>query len=128
MVAGSLSLLGNSGRFVVGDAGFGTLLIEGGGTVITTPGTAVGVAGAVIGVQAGADGSAVNVVGAGSAWRVTGTLQVGNAAAGALAIAGGGSVSAGAMDAGATSRWFRQYLGGGRRQCADAGGTAHGGR
>ena len=103
VVAGSLSLLSNTGRFVVGDAGFGSLAIEAGGTVITTPGTVAGLAGAVIGAQAGADGSAVNVAGAGSNWRITGTLQVGDAAAGSLAIAGGGTVSAGALDAGAAS-------------------------
>jgi T5SS/PEP-CTERM-associated repeat protein len=103
VVDGSQSLLSNTGRFVVGDAGFGTLLIEAGGTVITSPGTAVGLAGAVIGAQTGSDGSAVNVVGAGSGWNITGTLQVGDAAAGSLAINSGGAVTAGALDSAATT-------------------------
>jgi T5SS/PEP-CTERM-associated repeat protein len=75
-------------------------LIETGGTVITTPGTVAGLAPAVIGAQAGSDGSVVHVVGAGSGWHVTGTLSVGDAAAGSLAIAAGGTVMADQMDTG----------------------------
>jgi T5SS/PEP-CTERM-associated repeat protein len=100
-VDGNKSLLSNTGRFVVGDAGFGTLLIENSGTVITNPGKAAGVAGAVIAAHAGSDGSGVSVTGPGSDWQVSGQLVVGNGAAGSLAITRGGKVTADQMDAGA---------------------------
>ena len=100
-VDGNKSLLSNTGRFVVGDAGLGTLLIENSGTVITNPGKAAGVAGAVIAAHAGSDGSGVSVTGPGSDWQVSGQLVVGNGAAGSLAITRGGKVTADQMDAGA---------------------------
>ncbi len=99
-VTGSKSLLSNTGRFVVGGFGFGILLIESGGTVVTTPGTVAGLAGAVVAAQGGSDGSGVSVTGAGSDWQITGKLAVGNAAAGSLAITAGGTVTAGQMDEG----------------------------
>ena len=100
-VTGTNSTLSNSGRFVVGDAGFGNLAITTGGSVVTVPGTAVAT-GAIIGNVAGSDGSSVQVTGAGARWSVGSTLIVGNAAAGGLSIANGGSVSAGLVDLGAT--------------------------
>ena len=99
-VFGSGSLLSNKGRFVVGDAGMGSLAIQSGGTVITTPGTVAGLAGAEIAAHAGSSGSSVNVSGAGSSWKVTGALVVGEAAAGSLAIIAGGTVTAASLDAG----------------------------
>jgi T5SS/PEP-CTERM-associated repeat protein len=99
-VTGSKSLLTNTGRFIVGDAGTGILSIQSGGTVITTPGPVAGIPGADIAAQTGSDGSHASVVGAGSNWQITGQLLVGNAAAGSLGIAAGGTVTAGQVDAG----------------------------
>ncbi len=99
-VIGGKSLLSNTGRFLVGDAGFGKLSIEAGGTVITTPGTVAGLNGAEIAAQAGSDGSAVDVTGASSNWSITGSLLVGEAAFGSLAVSGGGAVAADQMDVG----------------------------
>ena len=104
-VAGADSLLSNTGRFLVGDTGLGSLAIESGATVVTTPGTA-GLAGAVIAAQAGSDGSSVNVTGAGSNWQIGGALDVGNAAEGSLNITAGGSVSAGSIDTGVLAGSF----------------------
>ena len=100
-VTGSKSLLSNTGRFVVGDLGYGSMAILAGGTVMTNPGTASLAAAAIIGNQAGSDGSSDTVSGAGSNWQVGGTLDVGNAAAGALTITDGGNVSASQVNAGA---------------------------
>ena len=99
-VTGSKSLLSNVGRFIVGDAGFGSLLITHGGTVVTTPGIVVGLAGADIAARSGSDGSSVSVTGKGSDWQITGSLVVGNAASGSLAITAGGTVTTGAADIG----------------------------
>jgi T5SS/PEP-CTERM-associated repeat protein len=101
VVTGSESLLTNTGQFVVGDGGLGSLSIQAGGTVITIPGVPVLANAAVIGNTAGAAGSSVNVSGAGSDWQVGGSLVVGNAAEGSLNISAGGSVSAAALDAAA---------------------------
>ena len=60
-VTGTDSLLTIPGEFIVGDAGLGSLSIEAGGTVITTPGTVAASAGAIIADTAGASGSSVNV-------------------------------------------------------------------
>ncbi len=65
-VAGNTSLLSNTGRFVVGDAGLGSLVISSGGTVITTHGAATSLPGAVIAASAGSDGAQVSVTGTGS--------------------------------------------------------------
>jgi T5SS/PEP-CTERM-associated repeat protein len=99
-VTGSKSLLNNTGRFVVGDAGLGTLAIEAGGTVITTPGTIAGLAGAVIGAQSGSDGSGASITGNGSDWQISGLLAVGDNAAGSLEITAGGTATAGQLDSG----------------------------
>ncbi len=82
---------------IVGDAGLGSLAITAGGTVAT------GTAGAIIADTAGASGSSVNVVGAGSVWQNAGTLVVGNAAQGALDIASGATVTAASLVAAAQS-------------------------
>ena len=90
-VSGTGSLLDNTGEFIVGDGGLGSLSIESGGTVITTPGTVAGLA-AVIAAQSGASGASVGLTGAGSDWQVGGTLVVGDAGAGSLNITAGGTV------------------------------------
>ncbi len=99
-VAGSGSLLDDTGQFVVGDGGFGSLLIQAGATVIATPSGIPAADLAVIANQSGAGGSSVNVTGAGSDWQIGGALVVGNAATGLLAITNGASVSATTLDVG----------------------------
>ena len=99
-VTGSQALLTNVGRFVVGDGALGSLSIAGGATVATTPGTASGLAGAVIANAAGASGSSVDVSGGGSNWRVTGVLNVGVDGSGSLQISQGATVTASSLDAG----------------------------
>ncbi len=99
IVTGSKSLLSNTGQFVVGDAGLGSLSISAGGTVITTPGTVTGLAGLAIGNTAGASGSSVTVAGAGSNLKVTGLLDVGGAYSGSLQLSSGATVTAGSLDA-----------------------------
>ena len=135
-VTGTRSLLSNTGRFVVGDAGFGRLSILAGGTVVTSSGAAAQVVptiiptntivptntpiiptntpfvptfnpdtatGAIIGAQAGAAGSSVNVSGIGSDWQVGGALLVGDGAHGVLSVTAGGTVSVGSLDTGVFS-------------------------
>ena len=99
-VTGNQSLLTNVGRFVIGDAALGSLSIAAGATVMTTPGTAAGLPGAVIANAAGASGSSVDVSGSGSNWRVTGLLNVGVDGSGSLQISGGATVVASSLDAG----------------------------
>ncbi len=92
----SNALLSNTGRFVVGDAGLGSLSITEGGTVTTS-------AAATIASAAGSDGSSVNVTGAGSSFQIAGALTVGNAGAGALSITAGATVTAASLDEAATA-------------------------
>ena len=99
-VSGSKSLLTNTGRFVVGDAGEGALSILSGGSVSTGPGTQLGLAGLVIANTASASGSSVTLSGAGSTLSVGGLLDVGLAGSGVLALSGGAMASAGSLDAG----------------------------
>ena len=98
-MTGTHSVLSNTGRFVVGDAGIGALSIQSGGSVFTTPGT-TGMPGAIIAATATASGSSVNVIGAGSTWQVGGALEVGDGGSGLLAIGNGASVTASSLDAG----------------------------
>jgi T5SS/PEP-CTERM-associated repeat protein len=102
-VTGTHSLLSNTGRFVVGDAGLGSLSIQAGGTVLTTPGAVAGLAGATIASQSSASGSSATVTGPGSTWQITGALTVGNAGAGALSITNGAAVTAATLNAGAAA-------------------------
>jgi T5SS/PEP-CTERM-associated repeat protein len=102
-VTGTHSLLSNTGRFVVGDAGLGSLSIQAGGTVLTTPGAVAGLAGATIASQSSASGSSATVTGPGSTWQITGSLTVGNAGAGALSITNGAAVTAATLNAGAAA-------------------------
>jgi T5SS/PEP-CTERM-associated repeat protein len=99
-VSGAKSLLTNTGRFIVGGSGQGSLSIESGGTVVTNPGTVDGLTGLVIANTASASGSSVNVNGIGSELGVTGLLDVGAAGSGALQLSGGAVVTAGSLDAG----------------------------
>ncbi len=101
-VTGTGSRFSNTGEFIVGDGGLGSLSIESGATVVTAPGVVPNPA-AVIANQSGAAGSEVDVTGAGSDWQITGTLQVGNAAQGALDIASGATVTATSLVAAAQS-------------------------
>ena len=102
-VTGVATLLINTGRFVVGDKGTGQLSIAAGATVETSPGTDAGLAGAVIAENPGAAGSVIDVTGAGSNWQVTGTIVVGGAGSGALSLFQGSTVTAAALELGATN-------------------------
>jgi T5SS/PEP-CTERM-associated repeat protein len=93
-VDGTQSLLNDTGSFVAGDGGLGGLTVEAGGTAIAGDG-------AVIANASGASGSAINVSGEGSAFRVAGSLVVGNAGFGSLALSQSATVTAGRLDAGA---------------------------
>ncbi len=99
IVSGNLSLLTNTGAFIVGDAGLGGLSVLAGGTVNTSPGGVAGLAGLVVANTAGASGSSVNVSGAGSRLNVTGLLDVGAAGSGVLDVSSGATVTAGSLDA-----------------------------
>jgi T5SS/PEP-CTERM-associated repeat protein len=99
-VSGAGATVNNAGGFQVGSAGFGSLAIQSGGTVITSPGTTAGLVGADIASGTGSDGSNVSVTGNGSDWQITGSLLVGDAAAGSLAITAGGTVAADSGDIG----------------------------
>ncbi len=90
-VAGTNSLLSNTGTFVVGDAGLGSLAVDAGGTVTTS-------ANATIANSTSAAGSSANVTGGN--FLVAGTLVDGNAGAGLLDIGPGGAVSALELDLG----------------------------
>jgi collagen type I/II/III/V/XI/XXIV/XXVII alpha len=92
-VTGTKSLLTNTGRFIVGDAGVGSLAINSGGTVTTS-------ANATIANTGSASSSSVNVSGAGSNWRVAGSLIVGDAGFGQLSLAQGATVTGAALTAG----------------------------
>ncbi len=99
-VGGLLALLSNTGRFVVGDAGVGSLAIDAGATVLTTPGDVAGLAGLTIAGSSGASGSSVSVEGNGSKLGVSGLLNVGDNGAGAMLIGAGATVTAQALDSG----------------------------
>ena len=99
-VTGTNSLLTNTGRFVVGDAGLGSLGVNSGGTVTTS-------ANATIGNSASAAGSSANVTGGnflvagtlvdgkGASLNVTNSLVVGVAGVGELSVLDGASVTIG---------------------------------
>ncbi len=93
-VTGANSSLSNTGTFVVGDAGLGSLAVDAGGTVTTS-------ANATIANTASAAGSSANVTGGN--FLVAGTLVDGNAGAGLLDIGPGGAVSALELDLGSAA-------------------------
>ena len=94
---GKLTLRDNEGNTI------DTLTFAGAPSATTVLNALVLPTGAVIGNQAGSDGSSVTVSGAGSQWNVTGQLDVGDAAAGALTIVNGATVSASQLVAGLQS-------------------------
>jgi hypothetical protein len=94
-VSDSDTQLINTGTFLVGDNGLGSLDIDAGATVTTAPSAGAAM---VIAKTSSASGSSANVVG--GDLLVTGTLNDGNAGAGLIDIGPGGSVSAGELDLG----------------------------
>ncbi|MEJ0016336.1 MAG: Hint domain-containing protein [Acetobacteraceae bacterium] len=93
-VTGVGSTVVNTGSFVVGDGGFGELLILSAGHVQTTGGPAS------IADITGSDGANAQVIGAGSTWQIAGALEVGSAAPGSLSISAGGTVTADSLETG----------------------------
>jgi T5SS/PEP-CTERM-associated repeat protein len=85
--------LSNTGRFIVGDGGLGSLSIQSGGTVTTS-------ATATIAAQSTAGGSSVSVTGTGSNLQIAGALDIGAAATGQLSVTNGATVTATTLDAG----------------------------
>lgn len=102
-VASNGSLQVASGPFVIGAEGLGSLVIASGGDA--------SVAGDASIAGEGADGSSASVTGAGSTCQIAGALQLGNGAAGALDVAGGGTVTAAALDAGVQNVGMQQGVG-----------------
>jgi len=91
LVTGAGSVWTNSASLTFGLAGHDNSLVVSNGGV-------VGVAGAaMIGDQSTATNNSILITGAGSSLVVGGTLTVGNSGGGTLTVAGGGSVSAGAI-------------------------------
>ena len=97
-VTGTGSTISNSGSFIVGDAGVGSLVIDDGAGVTTTGATGDG---ADIGLAAGSTGSFVTVDGTGSTWSAAGSLEIGVGGTGTLNIEDGGQVTATNVDVGA---------------------------
>ena len=83
------------GTLTVGNTDAALLLVKSNATLIAAQAT--------IGQDAGSDGSDVTVKGSGATWNVSGQLTVGDAAAGALMVAAGGTVTAGSIDTAAAS-------------------------
>ena len=103
-VVGAGATVNERGELIVGQSGFGALVIQG-GTVSTMPVVVAGITGASVtapladvSAAAGSDGSNVTVTGPGAEWQILGDLNVGDAAAGSLAITAGGSVVAASLD------------------------------
>ncbi len=99
-VTGNNSLFKNTGGFIVGDTGVASLAIGSGGTVSSSPGTVVGLAGLVIANTASASGSSVTLTGTQTNLRLNGLLDVGAAGSGSLQLSGGATATAGSLDAG----------------------------
>ena len=97
-VTGGKSLLSNTGRFIVGDAGLGSLSIAAGGSVMTSPGSVAGLAGLVIANTSSASGSSVGVSGASSTLAVAGAIDVGAGGEGSLSVSQGAIVTATSID------------------------------
>jgi T5SS/PEP-CTERM-associated repeat protein len=95
-VNGGGATVGSGGDLIVGFSGLGSLSIGSGGTVTSSAGG--GAFGAEIAAQAGSAGSNVTVDGVGSEWQISGSLLIGEAAAGTLTIASGATVTATSAD------------------------------
>jgi T5SS/PEP-CTERM-associated repeat protein len=93
-VTGAGSRLTNSGSFMVGDDGPGTLGVLAGAVVSTTVPGGVAAQGAMIGAYAS---GRVTVSGTGSTWSIFGQLEIGFYATGNLAIGTDGKVTASAL-------------------------------
>jgi T5SS/PEP-CTERM-associated repeat protein len=92
-VTGVGSKITNSGHFIVGNYGIGTLTVSTGATVTTTTPSGSTVDGAIIGGNSGGSGH-VTITGTGSAWTIGSDLVVGSAGTGTLTLGAGGAVSA----------------------------------
>ncbi len=95
----------DTGEILVGQSspnGFAQLSILTGSTLTSGASVSSGPAADIAGVP-GSDGSQVSVNGSKSDWSVKGQLNVGDAAAGALAITAGGTVAASSLDIGVQS-------------------------
>ncbi len=93
VTGGGAALTTTTNVFIVGDTAPGSLGIDGGGTVVSEDG-------AVIANTAAGSSSGADVAGTGSAWRITGAMNIGVAGSGTLGISGGATVTAGSLDAG----------------------------
>ncbi len=104
-VTGTGSVLDNAGPLVIGGSGIetggtpqpgglGALFVTAGGLVSTSLTGGVTGPAADIAADPGSDGSSATVTGPNSTWSISGSLVVGDLAAGSLAITAGGSVSA----------------------------------
>ena len=102
-VTGINSVLTNSGQFIVGDAGVGSLSIQAGGSVITTRGGVADLPALVVANLAPGSGSSVDVAGGGSRLDVTGMLVVGDTGFGQLSLSQGATVTADSLDAAAAA-------------------------
>jgi T5SS/PEP-CTERM-associated repeat protein len=100
-VTGAGSRITNSGHFIVGNSGMGTLTISTGATVTTTEPSGSTVDGAIIGGSSGGAGH-VTVTGSGSRWSIGSDLVVGSAGTGTLTVDAGGAVNASSLLVGAT--------------------------
>ena len=88
----------NSGAFIVGSSGTGTLTVQSGATISGT--------GSQIGSGGGSIGNAT-VTGAGSSWSESASLSIGNAGTGSLTISSGGAMTVGTTASiGSNSRSF----------------------
>ncbi len=100
------SVLNNVGQFTVGGntsdslfaddlgAGIGTVRIENGASINTSPDSGYSGPAADIAADSDTDGSSVTVTGENSTWNIGGSLVVGDAAAGSLGVSAGGTVTA----------------------------------
>ena len=122
LVTGARSLLSNAGRFLVGNSGVGSLEVEAGGTVVTTPFT--GEDGLVVANISSASGSSVDVTGFGSTLQVGGSLVVGLGGIGGLSVTGGATVSTDALDAGVSAAAAGQVSVSGAATSLTVGGAA----
>jgi T5SS/PEP-CTERM-associated repeat protein len=95
-ITGTGSTLTNSGEFVIGNSGSGTLTIASGGVVSTSAPSGTGTDGAVIGDALGSKGTVV-VSGTGSRWTIGSDLVIGDGGSGSLAIGAGSTVSAASL-------------------------------
>ncbi len=95
-ITGTASALTNSGAFVIGNAGSGTLTLSSGAVVKTTVPTGSTTDGAIIGDASGSTGQ-VSISGTGAEWMIGSDLVIGVAGTGSLTIGAGSTVSAASL-------------------------------